>query len=64
MAAGDRDREARMNETFCHAPRRDQPPTTMWRGPQPDIAPTGEVRAAISLRLRSATEPQTRLFWG
>ena len=31
--------------------------------PQPDIVPTEEVRAEISPRFTSSTEPQTRLFW-
>jgi hypothetical protein len=52
-----------MNETLCHTPWRDQPTTTIWRGPQPDIVPTGEVRAARSLSFTWLTEPQTRLFW-
>ena len=52
-----------MNETLCHAPRRDQSTTTIERGSQPDIAPTDDVRATISLGLTSPTEPQTRLFW-
>jgi hypothetical protein len=53
-----------MNETICHAPWRDQPTTTIWRGPRPDIVPKGEVRATISSRFTSSAEPQTRLFWG
>ena len=32
-------------------------------GPQPDIEPTGEVRAAIAPRFTSSAEPQTRLLW-
>ena len=31
-------------------------------GPQPDIEPTGEVRAAIAPRFTSSAEPQTRLL--
>lgn len=42
----------------------DQPMDDNRAGPQPDIEPTGEVRAAISLRFTSPAEPQTRLFWG
>ena len=30
---------------------------------QPDLEPTGEVRAADFASITSAAEPQTRLFW-
>lgn len=52
-----------MNEMLYHASWRISRRTTIWRGPQLDIVPTAEVRAAISLRLASSAEPQTRLFW-
>ena len=51
-------------QTLYHASWRISRPTTIEPEPQADIVPTGEVRAAISSRFTSSTEPQTRLFWG
>jgi hypothetical protein len=52
-----------MHQTLYHASWRISRLMTIEREPQPDVVPTGEVRAAISLRFTSSTEPQTRLFW-
>ena len=49
-----------MHETLCHAPWRISRRPTIWTGPQPDIVPKGEVRAAISPRFTSLTEPRHR----
>ena len=53
-----------MLQMLYHASWRISRRTTIEQEPQPDIVPTGEVRAAISPRFTSSTEPQTRLFWG
>lgn len=52
-----------MHQTIYHASWRISRQTTIEPEPQPDIVPTGEVRAAISPRFTSSTAPQTRLFW-
>ena len=53
-----------MNQTLRHASWRISRQTTIEPEPQADIVPAGEVRAALSPRFTSSTEPQTRLFWG
>ena len=48
-----------------HFTQQEEPLTNENRPePPPHPAATGEVRAAIASRFTSATEPQTRLFWG
>lgn len=52
-----------MHQTRDHASWRISRRTTIEREPQPDIVPTGEIRAAISPQFTSSPGPQTRLFW-
>ena len=46
-----------MHQTLCHATWRISRRMTVWRGPQPDIAPKVEVRAAMSPPFTSLAEP-------
>ena len=51
-----------MHQTRYHTSWRISRPTTIEPEPQPDMVPTGEVRAAISMRFTSPTSRKHAYF--
>jgi hypothetical protein len=49
--------------TRDHTPWREQPMTTIDRGPRRGVVPNGDVCLATVRRFTRSAEPQTRLFW-